>query len=1098
MSGRYYNAFLTSTATTIVSGSAVLEVLARITGGLQSGAGVVPTLICGAYRKSYNASTNTATLQFQQYDGTYTKVVFATLSQSGADVQIRGTGAAFRTGNTLGVDMSTGSSSNTLATSSGGAGYGIAEVYMSGKVNFTGTLTYTGATTLSNTVTTSVFPTNSSSYSYTSRGTQEITDASKSFPSGSAVANNGLIILKRSTALTLHNDLSGTEEIIQVGAPVTFTGTNTYSGATTIDVGNTLNIGDGGTSGSMSGDIANYGSLVFNRSDASTYGGVISGNGTLTKSGAGALTMTGLNTYTGATTISAGSLVLQRDVPATSSSGFSGAGTLVIQPASASFTNQVNYPISGFSVSSSIGGLTLGKAGNTQTININGATTVGGPFTVYGTVTIAEAVTTTNGGDVSVISDATLTVSGNRNVTAAGLFRYLPNGTSFTNAVSFPIGNLTVSSNGLQLGKAGNTQALTITGNATSNGPVTAFCGNFTTNASSTLTANSSALTVHASGNVTLNTALAGSTTTVNVQGNLQTIGTLTNVNLEGGNAQSISGTATLTNLTLNKTSGTTATMASGMQNVTGLLTLSSGTLNAGGNATTPGYLKLKSDANGTAQIPTHATGTGNVTGYVNVERFIPSSASATPRQKQWRSIGLPYSDNIPLSRITGIGISYTSGSQSVMQFNESADNGVYTGGVRNAGYSVFTASGDQIPAGKGVMAWLYGPDNTTALTGGNLSSDLTINSYGQLNESGADIVLTDPLITNNHQGWNLISNPFASSIDWHEIISGSTNIGATIYRWDPAAANWTTYNPTDGATGNGSRYIESGSAFFIKRANAGTMTLKITQAAKAAVAENKHFGKAPFRLDVPGQRVGGASTLAGLRLKASGMGNPIPGEAYLDVSRTDATKGWDPQYDGLMMSRSSGANVYFDGEKDDDFTLHFDKPLMNGEQRYYPITVTTPKAGETLIEVAPEGKWSSMHSVALIDKKLGRTMLMRNGQLSYKIRLEELKSEGRFVLAINHVKLSADGQLPVFEARVLGNPVTSNVIDLQLTHPTAAPKRWRVVDAMGREAGAGMLMSDIGIQHRLTVPGMRSSGVYVLQVEMDNGETQQLRILRN
>jgi hypothetical protein len=43
-----------------------------------------------------------------------------------------------------------------------------------------------------------------------------------------------------------------------------------------------------------------------------------------------------------------------------------------------------------------------------------------------------------------------------------------------------------------------------------------------------------------------------------------------------------------------------------------------------------------------------------------------------------------------------------------------------------------------------------------------------------------------------------------------------------------------------------------------------------------------------------------------------------------------------------------------------------------------------------------------------------------------------------------------------------------------------------------------GVFATDAGIQHRLTVPGMRSSGVYVLQVELDNGETQQLRILKN
>ncbi len=52
-------------------------------------------------------------------------------------------------------------------------------------------------------------------------------------------------------------------------------GTNTYSGGTTIAAG-TLQIGDGGTTGSVLGNIVDNGALVFNRSDAVTFAGVIS------------------------------------------------------------------------------------------------------------------------------------------------------------------------------------------------------------------------------------------------------------------------------------------------------------------------------------------------------------------------------------------------------------------------------------------------------------------------------------------------------------------------------------------------------------------------------------------------------------------------------------------------------------------------------------------------------------------------------------------------------------------------------------------------------------------------------------------------------
>src|SRR6202035_2217084 len=87
------------------------------------------------------------------------------------------------------------------------------------------------------------------------------------------------------------------------------TGDSTYTGGTTISAG-TLQLGSGGTTGSVAGNIVNNAALTVNRSNALTYAGVISGTGSLTKSGAGTLTLTGDSTYTGGTTISAGTLQL--------------------------------------------------------------------------------------------------------------------------------------------------------------------------------------------------------------------------------------------------------------------------------------------------------------------------------------------------------------------------------------------------------------------------------------------------------------------------------------------------------------------------------------------------------------------------------------------------------------------------------------------------------------------------------------------------------------------------------------------------------------------------------------------------------------------
>ncbi|UCI06863.1 autotransporter domain-containing protein [Mesorhizobium sp. B1-1-8] len=89
---------------------------------------------------------------------------------------------------------------------------------------------------------------------------------------------------------------------------VTLTGTNTYTGGTTI-TGGVLQLGNGGTTGSIIGDVANNGTLSFNRSDAYTFAGQISGNGQIRQAGGGTTTLSGNSAgFTGATEVGAGNL----------------------------------------------------------------------------------------------------------------------------------------------------------------------------------------------------------------------------------------------------------------------------------------------------------------------------------------------------------------------------------------------------------------------------------------------------------------------------------------------------------------------------------------------------------------------------------------------------------------------------------------------------------------------------------------------------------------------------------------------------------------------------------------------------------------------
>jgi autotransporter-associated beta strand protein len=216
----------------------------------------------------------------------------------------------------------------------------------------------------------------------------------------------------------------------------------------------TLQLGNGGTSGSIAGDVTNNGTLAFNRSDSMTFGGVISGTGVVNQIGAGTTILTGANTYSGATTIDAGTL------QAGAMNAFS--------------------PASEFTIAS---GATLNLAGFDQTI---------GSLEGTGNVTLGTAELTVGGDNASTTFSGTISGNGGSLIKAGSGVLTLTGINSFTGPTNVNVGallvdgsiassSLTTVSSGATLGGSGSVgSTIVLSGGTFAPGPSTGTPGTIT------------------------------------------------------------------------------------------------------------------------------------------------------------------------------------------------------------------------------------------------------------------------------------------------------------------------------------------------------------------------------------------------------------------------------------------------------------------------------------------------------------------------------------------------------------------------------------------------------------------------------------------
>ena len=205
--------------------------------------------------------------------------------------------------------------------------------------------------------------------------------------------------------------------------------------------------------------------------------------------------------------------------------------------------------------------------------------------------------------------------------------------------------------------------------------------------------------------------------------------------------------------------------------------------------------------------------------------------------------------NEIPITGpFTGSSTCYTcSTAQSLFYYDETITTDINGSGVAdlNDGYKGFptVSNAQSFSVGKGYAMFVRGNVLSSALW------DVT----GNINAANSGNIILPTTYTSSgntlNDGWNLVGNPFPSTIDWN---AGSgwtkSNLDGTIYVTDNgpgAAIIHASWNGTVGTNG-GSRYIAMGQGFWVKANGSGVPSLQVNENIKSPRQPAVFFRETP------------------------------------------------------------------------------------------------------------------------------------------------------------------------------------------------------------------------------------------------------------
>jgi hypothetical protein len=431
---------------------------------------------------------------------------------------------------------------------------------------------------------------------------------------------------------------------------------------------------------------------------------------------------------------------------------------------------------------------------------------------------------------------------------------------------------------------------------------------------------------------------------------------------LNGTGLQNLTGANSFNNLTLNNAAG--AICPSGVISINGIATINSGTLNSNGN------LRLVSNAS-TTGIISGANGTGNVTGNVQVNRFMPGGLGY--RYVSSPVTGLNTSDfDVPLVGVNGLVwnplVSIPSPFPNCWIYDETIEN-VY------AQYGWTSATGvSAVQLGRGYA--LIAPANHTAslvgpVNNGTLTNAINITRTGTFNGAGV----------------NLLGNPYPSPISWsnfRNVTNSPSEIAAVVKRFSATGQYYGQYIDWNGTAGTGGATdnIALGQAFFITKINPGTTGVNFANADRTDITSTSFYEEQEQQV----------SNL--LRMQLIGGAGADEFVLYFDQN---ATNDYDVNYDAVkFLSETAGIpNIYTNID-----SLKVSINVLNAlnHDMVIPMGIVAKTAGNYQVNVLEQANFAPTSMLFLEDRTLGIWSDLRTTS-QYTVNLPVGEHNGRFFL---------------------------------------------------------------------------------------------------